>query len=76
MIDFALVMLALVAGGGAYAFYATGRAPFGYEDDQGFHYATAGDRFGTLEAQDSHFVGPRPEVRTKNLFETASESSQ
>jgi len=37
MIDLALLVLALIAGGVAYAFYAAARAPFGYEDEQGFH---------------------------------------
>jgi hypothetical protein len=37
MIDLALLVLALMAGGVAYAFYAAARAPFGYEDEQGFH---------------------------------------
>jgi hypothetical protein len=39
MIDFALVVLALMAGGVAFAFYATARAPLGYEDERGFHFA-------------------------------------
>jgi len=37
MMDFALGMLAVTVVGGAYAFYAAARAPYGYEDEQGFH---------------------------------------
>jgi hypothetical protein len=39
MIEYALVMLVLTTGGAAYALYAADRAPLGYEDQQGFHFA-------------------------------------
>lgn len=38
MMEFALVMLALMTGGVAYALYAAARAPLGYEDQRGFHF--------------------------------------
>jgi hypothetical protein len=38
MIEFALVTLTLITGGVAYALYAAARAPFGYEDQLGFHF--------------------------------------
>ena len=39
MIEFALAMVVLTTGGAAYALYAADRAPFGYEDQRGFHFA-------------------------------------
>jgi hypothetical protein len=38
MTEFALVMLTLITGGVAYALHAAARAPFGYEDQRGFHF--------------------------------------
>ena len=37
MMDLALSVLALVAGGLTLEIYAAGRAPLGYQDELGFH---------------------------------------
>jgi hypothetical protein len=40
MIDIALSVLALVAGGLTVEIYAAARAPLGYQDQHGFHLGT------------------------------------
>ncbi len=37
MMDLALVVLALLAGGLTLEIYAAARAPLGYQDERGFH---------------------------------------
>ncbi len=40
MIDVALGVLALLAGGVSLELYAAARAPLGYQDEEGFHLGT------------------------------------
>jgi hypothetical protein len=40
MMDVALSILALVAGGVTLELFAAARAPLGYQDDRGFHFGT------------------------------------
>jgi hypothetical protein len=40
VIDVALSVLALLAGGMSVELYAAGRAPLGYQDEEGFHLGT------------------------------------
>ena len=49
MIEFALAVVVLTAVGAAYALYAADRAPFGCEDERGFHF-TEPEPEGTLKS--------------------------
>jgi hypothetical protein len=40
MMDVALSILALVAGGVTLELFAAARAPLGYQDDRGFHFGS------------------------------------
>lgn len=40
MMDVALSILALVAGGVTLELFAAARAPLGYQDERGFHFGT------------------------------------
>jgi hypothetical protein len=50
MMDVALSIMALVAGGVTLELFATARAPLGYQDETGFHFGTEprpGEEFHT-----------------------------
>jgi len=40
MMDVALSIMALVAGGVTLELFAASKAPLGYQDDRGFHFGT------------------------------------